>query len=114
MHNLIDTMLLLYFHRQVFISNTEASTPCTFVLAASRSVPSVQYVRMSETLWHRHIFYACKAFTQSTVNRKLLLATCLGRQPGSDVWVLNELVQVRGSDGQPMSKNTIGINIIGT
>ena len=26
-------------------------------------------------LWHRHIFYACKAFTESAANQKLLLAT---------------------------------------
>ena len=70
--------------------------------AASRAVPSVQYVRMREMLWHRHIFYACKAFTESAGNRKLLLATCLGCQHGSDVWVLNESLQIRGSDGQPI------------
>ena len=68
----------------------------------SRAVPSMQYVRMQETLWHKHMFYACKAFTESDANRKLFLATCHGRQHGSDVWLLNEPLQIWGSDGQPI------------
>ena len=84
----------------MFISNTDASTPRTFVTAANRVIPSMQYVRMSETLWHWHIFNSCKSFHQKSANRKLLLATCLRRQPGNDdVWVLSEDLQLRG-DGQ--------------
>ena len=51
----------------------------------------------------RHIFNMCKAFSHSEVDRKLLVATCLGLQPGSDVWVLDEELQILGSNGQPIA-----------
>ena len=100
---MIVNIILISTYRSVFISNTDASTPRTFVTAGNRVIPSMQYVRMSETLWHRHIFNSCKSFHQSAVNRKLLLATCLGRQPGSDVWVLSE--HQLSEDGQLIPEN---------
>ena len=101
---MIVNIILISTCRSVFISNTDATTPRTFVTAGNRVIPSIQYVRMSETLWHRHIFNSCKSFHQSAANRKLLLATCLGRQPGSDVWVLSEHLQLSG-DGQLIPEN---------
>ena len=41
---------IIKIYREVFISNFDTSTPRTFVAAANRFIPSILYVRMSETM----------------------------------------------------------------
>ena len=88
----------------MFIRNVDATTPRTFVAAAERILPALQYVRMREATWHRHIFDLCKQFSESAAFRKLQLVTCLGRQPGSDVWVLGPRLQLT-SNGDMIPEN---------
>ena len=72
--------------------------------AAERVIPALQYVRMREATWNRHIFELCKEFAESERFKKLLLVTCLGRQPGSDIWVLTPHLQL-ASSGEVMPEN---------
>ena len=88
----------------MFITNTEATTPRTFVAAAERVLPALQYVRMREATWNRHIFELCKEFAESAAFKKLQLVTCLGRQPRIDIWVLGPHLQL-ASSGDVMPEN---------
>ena len=93
-------LIIIYhlFFREAFVSNDDAQTIRSFVKAARKVHPALQYTKTSDTLWSQYIFKLCQEYRQlSTFTTKTLVVSVVvsvGKQPSTDVWVLGESLQL--------------------
>ena len=80
--------------RECFVNTDETHTIASFVKAASRVHPSLHFATVSKTAWGLYMFTMGKEFQASATYKVLTLATCVGRQPDSNIWVLGPTLQV--------------------
>lgn len=76
------------------MAKEDLQTLKAFVRAAGRSHPCIHYAKVSDSLWSVFILMLIKEYLGGPIRRRKLLVTCVGRQPGSSVWVFNKDTQV--------------------
>ena len=84
-----------FFYRECFITNDDAQTIRTFVRAARQShITMLQNSKISDTLWSQYIFRLGQEYLKSSSCQVKVLVACVGKQPGSNIWVFNETTQI--------------------
>lgn len=76
----------------------------SFVHAASKSHAQLQYAKISDELWGLHIFNLTKVYMETQSRQVKTLVTCVGQQPGANIWVLSKSVQLT-KDGELISES---------
>ena len=56
--------------------------------------PNIRRSKISDSLWSQFLFEMAEEFCQQPNHKYKKMVSCVGRQPGSSVWVLNEEVQI--------------------
>lgn len=80
--------------RDCFIDADMAQTLDTFCKAAIVTHPSIRRSKISERLWSQYIFDLGEAFCSKRNHCTKRLVACVGKQPGSRVWVLGPNIQI--------------------
>ena len=83
-----------FLYRECFVNVDDAQSIRSFVHAASKRHPQLQYAKISDELWSLHLLNLTKAYMSTNDCAVKTLTICLRRQPGSDVWVLNQTLQL--------------------
>lgn len=86
--------LSLFVYRSCFISNEDSLSLTSFCRAASVVHPDIRRSKIPDNLWSQFIFEMAENFCQRPDHRKKKMVTCVGRQPGSDIWVFGPELQV--------------------
>ena len=90
----VSTLVKTFLYRECFVNVDDAQSIRSFVHAASKGHPQLQYAKISDELWSLHLLNLTKAYMSTNDCAVKTLTICLGRQPGSDVWVLNQTLQL--------------------
>lgn len=80
--------------RECFVNVDDAQSIRSFVHSASKGHPQLQYAKISDELWSLHLLNLTKTYMSSNDCIIKTLVTCVGRQSGSNVWVLNQTLQL--------------------
>lgn len=87
------------------MSTDESQTIRSFVRAAAKRHPHLQYAKIDDTLWGLYIWTLNKGYTQCDGHIVKTLVSCIGRQPGNPVWMCNPDLQVNENGAEiPMEE----------
>lgn len=76
------------------MSTDDSQTIRSFVRAASKSHPHLQYAKIDDTVWGLYILSLNKEYTQSHGRTMKTLVSGVGRQSGHKVWAFNPDLQI--------------------
>ena len=117
MHDSHINLLSLTVCRSCFISNDDSLSLSSFCRAASVVHPDIRRSNIPDTLWGQYIFEIGEEFCRQPNHKKKKMVTCVGRQPGSKIWVFGPDVQVdhRGKqieqvDVLPSKNQALGVS----
>ena len=94
MHDNHINLLSLTVCRSCFISNDDSLSLSSFCRAASDVHPDIRRSNIPDTLWGQYIFEIGEEFCRQPNHKKKKMVACVGRQPGSKIWVFGPDVQV--------------------
>ena len=85
---------LSFFDRDCFVSTDDNQTVRSFVRAASKSHPHLQWAKIPDKLWSLYMLNMSKEYQRNPNRLQKTLVSRVGKQPTSHTWVLSPDVQI--------------------
>jgi len=86
-------LLLFFVHRSCFISNEDSLSLTSFYKSAHAVHPEIRRSMITDPLWSQFIFNLGEKFCRQPNHARKKMVTCIGRPPGSNIWVFGPKLQ---------------------
>ena len=100
-YNYLTSFILTF--RECFISNDSSYSLAAFCKVASYYIANIRRSKVPDSLWAQYIFDMAETFCQNPTHRTMIMVTCVGKQPDSNIWVFNSETQIN-AQGELISK----------